>query len=180
MSRLPTITREDLSPEDQAIWDRIAATRSGMGGPSGVVIHVPELAGRIAQTEDYLRFRTELPAADRELVILATAREVGAKYAWARHERRGREDGTRPEAIEILRAHGALDGLTPRERLLVDVVQTLIRTRALPDDIYARAEAEFGRRQLVEVVALIGHYNGVGFLLGAFAVPPPSDLPDTF
>lgn len=178
MSRLPEVRREDLSPQDQAVWDRMSATRSGMGGPSGVLIHVPALAGRLADAEDYLRFDTELPAADRELVILATAREVGAHYAWARHERRAGLDGTRLEAVDILRAHRSLDGLTPRERLLVEVVQTLIRTRELSDELYARAEAEVGRRQLVEVVALIGHYQGIGLLLGAFAVPPPPDMPN--
>ncbi|MFN0069858.1 MAG: carboxymuconolactone decarboxylase family protein [Chloroflexota bacterium] len=178
MSRLPEPNRAEMSPADQAIVDRVLATRSGMGGPTGVLLHVPELAGRIAAAEDYLRFQTDLPGADRELVILATAREVGARYAWARHERRAAQDGTRPEAVEILRAQGALDGLHPRERLLVDVVQSLIRTRSLPDALYARAEAEVGRRQLVEVVALIGHYNAVGLLLGAFAVAPPADMPN--
>jgi len=141
-------------------------------------MYVPELAGRMAAAEDYLRMETELPGADRELVILATAREVGARYAWARHERRAAQDGTRPEAVEILRAHGSLDGLTSREQMLVDVVHTLIRTRALPDELYSRAEAELGRKQLVETVALIGHYNGIGFLLNAFEVPPPADMPN--
>ncbi|HEX3245166.1 MAG TPA: carboxymuconolactone decarboxylase family protein [Chloroflexota bacterium] len=178
MSRLPELNREDMSPDDQAILDRVLATRSGMGGPTGVLMYVPELAGRMASAEDYLRLETDLPGADRELVILATAREVGARYAWARHERRAAQDGTRPEAVEILRARDSLDGLTPRERLLVDVAQTLLRTRALPDELYRRAEAELGRKQLVETVALIGHYNFIGLLLGAFEVPPPPDMPN--
>jgi len=152
-----------MSADEQAILDRVLATRSGLGGPTGVLMYVPELAGRMAAAEDYLRMETELPGPDRELVILATAREVGARYAWARHERRAAQDGTRPEAVEILRAHGSLDGLTSRERMLVDVVHTLIRTRSLPDELYNRAEAELGRKQLVETVALIGHYNRSDF-----------------
>src|SRR5215203_6249567 len=88
MSRLPELKREDMSADEQAILDRVLATRSGLGGPTGVLMYVPELAGRMAAAEDYLRMETELPGRDRELVILATAREVGARYAWARHERR--------------------------------------------------------------------------------------------
>jgi 4-carboxymuconolactone decarboxylase len=180
MSRLPEIKREDLSPNDQVILDRVMATRSGMGGPTGVLMYVPEFAGRMAAAEDYLRLETDLPGADRELVILATAREAGARYAWARHERRAAQDGTRPEAVEIVRRHGSLEGLTPRERMLVDVAQLLLRTRAIPDELYRRAESELGRKQLVEVVSLVGHYNFIGILLGAFEVPPPDDLPPTF
>jgi 4-carboxymuconolactone decarboxylase len=178
MSRLPELKREEMTSSDQAILERVLATRSGLGGPTGVLMYVPELAGRMAAAEDYLRLETELPGADRELVILATAREVGARYAWARHERRAAQDGTRPEAVEILRSHRTLDGLTPREKLLVDVAQTLLRTRTLPDDLYKRAETELGRKQLVETVALIGHYNFIGLLLGAFEVPPPPDMPN--
>ena len=177
MSRLPARTREELDPEGQAVWDRIAAVRGGVRGPFGVLIHVPRLADRVAALEDYFRFDAELPEADRELVILTTARELGARYAWARHEVRGREVGTRAEAIEILRAHGALDGLTPRERLLAELARSLIRTRGLSDDLFGRAESELGLRQFVEVVALTGHYNTVGFILGAFDVPPPDDSP---
>ena len=177
MSRLPTVTREELDPDAQAVWDRIAAVRGGVRGPYGVLIHVPRLADCVRAVEDYMRMEAELPEPDRELVILATAREMGARYAWVRHEHRGQEVGTRAEAIEIVRAHGALDGLTPRERLLVEVTQAVIRDRGLSDDLYARAEAELGRTALVETVALIGHYNLIGFVINGFQVPPPDDSP---
>jgi hypothetical protein len=42
MSRLPAVTRDELSPEHQQVWDRIAAVRigvrTGAGGPFGVLI----------------------------------------------------------------------------------------------------------------------------------------------
>jgi len=177
MSRLPPIDRDSLSPEERAIWERIAAVRAGVragaGGPFGVLMHVPALADRVASAEDYFRFDAALPAADRELVILATSREMGARYPWTRHEVRGREVGTRAEAIEAVRANGGLEGLTARERLLVEIVRSLLRTRALTDELFARALAELGRRQLIETVVLTGHYSSVGLLVSAFAVPPP-------
>src|SRR5207244_7533776 len=105
MSRLQAPDRAALSAEAQAIWDRIAATRSGgqMRGPSSIMMNVPELASRVMEVEDYFRTDAELPPVDRELVILATAREWGARFAWARHESRGREVNLRPEAIALLR-----------------------------------------------------------------------------
>ena len=134
MSRLPAVSRDALSPEDQAVWDRIAAVRAGVragaGGPFGILMHVPALADRVAALEDYFRFNAALPAADRELVILATAREMGARYPWTRHEIRARQVGTRTEAIEAVRADGSLEELMPRERLLVEIVRALFRARA--------------------------------------------------
>ena len=175
MSRLPAINRDALAPDDQAVWDRIAAVRAGVRGPFGVLMHVPALADRVAALEDYFRFNAALPAVDRELVIMATAREMGARYPWARHEARGREVGTRTEAIEAVRLNGALEQLTARERLLVEIVRTLLRTRALPDALYTRALAELGRQQLIETVALAGHYSLIGLTVNAFGVEPPEN-----
>jgi 4-carboxymuconolactone decarboxylase len=140
-------------------------------------MHVPALADRVAALEDYFRFNAALPPADRELVIMATAREMGARYPWARHEARGREVGTRTEAIEAVRMNGALEQLTARERLLVEIVRTLLRTRALPDALYARALAELGRQQLIETVALAGHYSLIGLTVNAFDVAAPENTP---
>ena len=79
MTRLPLINRDALKPDDQAVWDRIAAVRTGVRGPFGVLMHVPTLADRVAALEDYFRFNAALAAVDRELVIMATAREMGAR-----------------------------------------------------------------------------------------------------
>lgn len=34
---------------------------------------------------------------------------------------------------------------------------------------------ELGQKQLVELVALAGHYSLIGLVLGGFDVPPPDD-----
>jgi hypothetical protein len=55
--RLPTIKREDLSPENQQRWDRITAGRTGGGGggPYSALIHAPSLADLLAAAENYYR-----------------------------------------------------------------------------------------------------------------------------
>lgn len=180
MARLPAADRDALAPEDQAVWDRIAAVRTGVRGPYGVLMHLPRLADRVRALEDYFRFDSELPGPDRELVILVAAREMGARYAWARHEHRAREEGTRQEAVDAVRTDVPLDGLTKRERLLVEITRALLRTRRLTDAQYAEAVAELGTRQLIELVALAGHYSLIGLTLGAFEVPQPDDLPASY
>src|SRR5215468_4981540 len=135
MGRLPVINRDKLSAENQAIWDRIMAGRSGAGGPYGALFHVPALAGRVGAVENYFRFDGTLAATDRELIILTTARELGAHYPWNRHEIRGREAGVRPEVIEALRANGTLDALTAHEKLLVEIVRGILCQHQVSDDL---------------------------------------------
>jgi 4-carboxymuconolactone decarboxylase len=100
---------------------------------------------------------------------------MGAHFPWTRHEVRAREVGTRPEAVEAVRANGALDGLTDRERLLVEIVRSLVQTRGLPQELFARGQAELGDRQLVEAVALTGHYSLIGLVVNAFEVTAPKN-----
>ena len=134
------------------------------------MINIPGLAERVGAVEDYFRVDAELPAPDREIVILATARHAGARYAWARHEARGKTAGTRPEVIEALRSQGPLDGLTERERLLIEMVRELRNTASLSDATFKRAIDLLGQRQLIEVVVLSGHYGIVGSVINAFGV----------
>jgi 4-carboxymuconolactone decarboxylase len=162
------------------VWDRIAAVRGGVRGPFGVLMHVPQLADGVRALEDYCRFDGDLPAADRELVILVTAREMEARYAWARHEHRAHAEGTPREAVDAVRANGPLDGLTKRDRLLIEITRSLLRTRRLTDAQYAEMVAEVSERQLIELVALAGHYSLIGLTLGAFEVPQPDDLPASY
>ena len=138
------------------------------------MMHVPEIARRHTDVEEYFRTIGELPGPDRELVILATAREWGAHYAWARHEARAREVNLQPEAVEALRKNGSIETLTPRQQTLVEIVRSLLRTGQLPDDLYERALAELGKTQLIETVALIGNYCTVGLFINAFKIPEDS------
>ena len=72
-----------------------------------------------------------------------------------------------------MRAQGSLAGFTPREKLLADIPLSLMRDHRLSDDLFTRAERELSRRQLVEVIALVGHYSTIGFVANTFEIPAP-------
>jgi 4-carboxymuconolactone decarboxylase len=176
MSRIPAASRDGLSAQDETIWDRIAAVRTGMGGPYSMLMHVPALAERVAATEDYFRFHSMLADTDREIIILATARELSAHYPWTRHEIRARKAEIPDEVIEAIRAKAPLTGLSPRQSLLVEIVRALLRVHELPGELFDRAQSELGRKQLVEAIALIGHYSTIGFIVNSFDVEAPAGV----
>jgi 4-carboxymuconolactone decarboxylase len=175
MARLPVPRREDVSHENQELWDKVWATRTPGEGPQSVLMHVPPLAVRVAEAGDCIRFHGLLPPADRELAMLATGREVEARFEWQSHEPIALREGVRPEAIEAVRSKGPVDSLTPREQVVIEVVRSLYREHRIPDALYQRAIAEFSAPQLVELVVLSGHYGLLGFILNGFEV----DLPET-
>src|SRR5712692_7701557 len=121
MARLPKPKREELPAGAEKAWTLSANPDGTMRGPHAALIYVPPISERIADLGDHLRNHGALSGADRELAIMATVREGEAHYAWQAHEAAGKREGVRPEAIEAVRSKAALDGLSPRERLIVEV-----------------------------------------------------------
>jgi 4-carboxymuconolactone decarboxylase len=173
MSKLPAMSRDKLAAEHQAIWDRVMSGRTGGGGPYGILIYAPVMAEHFSAVENYFRHEGMLDTKDKELVILAAARELGARFPWSRHEIRAREAGVRPEAIEALRSNGPLDALTADERLMVDIARRLLRERRLSDDLFSQALAHLGPERLVETVGLVSHYNMIGSVANVFDLAVP-------
>ena len=56
----------------------------------------------------------------------------------------------------------------------MQIVQGLLRTRHLSDELYTRGIAELGRQQLLETITLAGHYTLIGLLINGFDVTPPA------
>ena len=180
MTRVPEPTRDQLDPEVRALYDRIAQTRGATRGPYVVLLHHPVLCERVAALGELLRFHSGLPGADRELAILTAGREAEAPYEWAAHEPVALQEGTRAEAITVVREDRATHGLRPREAVIVDTVRAIYRARRLTPDQFARADAELGRQGLIELVTLAGYYGMIGAILNAYEVDLPSGAPPPF
>ena len=180
MTRVPEPTREQLDPATQAIHDRIAATRGGLRGPYGVLVHHPALCERVAALGEQLRFHSVLSGADRELAILAAGREAESPYEWAAHEPIAIREGTRPEAIAIVRDLASTRGLHRREALIVDTVRAISRAHRLTADEFACAETELGRQGLIELVTLAGYYGMIAGVLNAYEVDLPAGAKPAF
>ena len=178
MTRVPEPTRDQLDPDVRALYDRIARTRGATRGPYTVLLHHPALCERVAALGELLRFESELPGADRELAILTAGREAEAPYEWAAHEPVALREGTRTEAIAVVREGWPTHGLRPREAVIVDTVRAIYRARGLTPEQFARADAELGRQGLIELVTLAGYYGMIAAILNVYEVDlPPGPAP---
>jgi 4-carboxymuconolactone decarboxylase len=180
MARLPDVTRDELDPEGQALWDSLINSRGYIGGPTACIMHHPALAAKSTPLGSQLRYNGVLAGADRELTILTAGREVEAVYEWHAHEPIAREVGVSAEAIEALRNQQPTDGLPEREAIIIDTVRSLYRQHKIPNELYARADANLGRKGLVEMIVLAGYYGLVGFVLNGFEVDLPSGATPAF
>ena len=137
----------------------------GLKGPGGIQLHSPELAQRSRPVNHYLRYEAGLGGRVRELAILATAREHDSQFEWAAHEPAALAEGIPPELIDTIRRRGDTARLAEADAIVIDLAREIFGTRNVCPQTYARALQQFGGRQLVDLVALMGNYASTAALL---------------
>jgi 4-carboxymuconolactone decarboxylase len=82
MSRINTLTNEEMSPRQRETYQRIAkGPRKGVNGPFAVWLRTPEFADRAEALGNYCRFESTLFQRAIELTILLVARHWQASFA---------------------------------------------------------------------------------------------------
>jgi 4-carboxymuconolactone decarboxylase len=130
--------------------------------------------------------RGSITLRDRELVILRTCARLGSEYEWGVHVTffGGKAELSAAETAATRAALTDDGAFSPRERLLIRVVDELVDTSQVSDALYEELCREWSREQLVEIVALTGFYHLIAFTTNAFRVPlepfaarfpPPTD-----
>src|SRR5262249_33907238 len=84
VARLPDILGS-LSPEAQAVYDRITAKRGKIGGPYAPLMHPPAVAEHLGSVGEHLLWGSTPRGDLRERAILIAAREVSHPFEWVVH-----------------------------------------------------------------------------------------------
>jgi 4-carboxymuconolactone decarboxylase len=179
--RLPLPRRDELDAEGQRIYDSLAdptgGSLRGLRGPGGIHLHSPDLARHNRPLNRYLRQEAGLGGRLRELVILVTARELDSQFEWAAHEAEALREGLAPEVVETIRHRRDTGQLDEADAVVIVLGREIFTARQVSSATFARALALFGRRKLVDLVALMGNYAATAALLTAFDMQLDADQP---
>src|SRR3954467_2594360 len=103
-NRYRALKRETLTPEQQAVFDAIAAPRGGVvPAPFHVLLESSELALLTQALGAFCRYRTGLGPKLSELVVLITAAHWQAEFEFAVHVPEARKAGVPETVIAALR-----------------------------------------------------------------------------
>lgn len=170
-SRLPAITREQMTPDQTAMLDAIlAGPRKNLNGPFVAWIHSPRL-GELAQTLGaFCRYDTGLPLRLSELAILATAVAWQSQAEWHIHLPIAIDAGLPADVAEQIRQGGTPVFAQRDEHVVWHFATELYRNRRVSDATYAEACAMFGLPVVVNLVGLLGYYALVAMTLNTFGM----------
>ncbi len=174
MARIPIPSPDDLTPEQRRVYDAIAASpRGGVHGPFLALLHSPELADRVQELGQFVRFQTRLGAKLTELAILATARSWTCQFEWLIHARNARNAGLAHATIDAIKAGCRPDFEDEEQGAVHDYALELLATRSVSDATYQAALDAFGAAGIVELTAIVGYYSLLAMTLNAHQLPLP-------
>jgi 4-carboxymuconolactone decarboxylase len=116
---------------------------------------------------------SSLDPRDREIVIDRTCARCGCEYEWGVHvaifgPRLGLGEG----ALIATAAGGADDSAwSPRQALLVRLVDGLHDTGRVADDLWTALRAEWSEAQCLELLVLTGWYHLISYVANGAGVP---------
>ena len=170
---------EPLAPPYESELETLLKRMTPPGAPSilalfRVLAHNPRLAERATGWGGYLLGpKASLSLRDREVVIDRVCARCGAEYEWGVHVAAfGEAAGfTSAQNAAIADPQGDDAPLTPRDRLLVRMVDELHETSTVSDALWPQLGEFWSAPQLIELLMLAGWYHAISYVCNASRVP---------
>jgi 4-carboxymuconolactone decarboxylase len=167
MARLPSITGKDqLAAKDHPVLDAIVASRGAVQGPFTMLLHAPELAGRVAHLGAYVRFEGSLDMRVRVLAAMTVAREFEAVYVWGAQTAGARRLGVPEATIAALRENHSR-GIPADDAEIVDFTRHLLRRHRVDEVSFRNLQRRLGNDGLIQLTGAIGYYSMLAMTVNA-------------
>ena len=176
--RFPTLTPEQLTPEQQKLAQSLIAGPRGGGdagpdavgkmlkrGPFNAYMRSPELGEALQKVGERVRFNTSLPLRLNEFAILITARHWTSQYEWYAHHSLAMKAGLDPKVAADLALNKRPAGMKDDEAAVYDFCTQLHRAKKVSDAAYKRAVALFGEKGVMDLIGVSGYYTVVSMTL---------------
>jgi 4-carboxymuconolactone decarboxylase len=136
-----------------------------------VMAHHPALLDSWAALRNHLTHGGVLPARWRELAILRTARFINSEYEWAHHVERGRKAGLTEAEIDAVARDCLWESFPGAESVVLRMTDALLdRTGLSPEEVEV-ALKQMSAQQLLDLMATVGMYLTLGFVVKSFRTP---------
>lgn len=166
--RIAPIADDQLTPEQT---EALEAFRPGpVLNIFRTLVNAPKALTRFNAWGGYvLSRRNDLPAREREIVILRTGFLCKSGYEWTQHVRIGLREGLTDDEIARIK-QGAGAGWSPADAALIRASDELHADQFITDPTWAELRRHFSEKQAMDVVFTAAQYTQVSMFLNTFGV----------
>ncbi|WP_010140270.1 carboxymuconolactone decarboxylase family protein [Oceanicola sp. S124] len=169
------MTDSPCPPLSDADWpEEIADLLEGFAGQLNVyrtMAHHPALLRAWAPLRQHVVKDSALGPIRSEVVILRTGVRLGSSYEWQQHVSRARKLGMSDARIAAIR-----EMPEGEDGLIVRAVDALLDDRHLSPQQEAELAGVIGRAAVIDLIATVGFYSVLGYLLMTYRTPLDSNI----
>jgi len=177
---------DEMNPKQKEIHDFILRSRprTGLSGPFGPWLAIPEIAEPASQLGKACRYGTSLSFRESELVILLTGARTRSETEFAIHTGEALKAGIASDVIDSIPRDDDFsvvaveEKLLPllsnnREKAIVAFTAELLETSTVSEETYQKTKASVDEKDsvLVEITSIVGYYTYVSYTLNVFRIP---------
>ncbi|HVI32575.1 carboxymuconolactone decarboxylase family protein [Phenylobacterium sp.] len=170
------LTKPRIAPlaDDQLNAEQKEALEAFRPGPVlnifRTLAHAPKALSRFNAWGGYvLSRRNDLPAREREIVILRIGFLCRSGYEFTQHTRIGLQSGLSAEEIEAIK-RGTDAGWSAADAALIRACDELHADQFVTDPTWTELRRHFSEKQCMDLVFTAGQYTQVSMMLNTFGV----------
>ena len=168
--RFTPLTDAEMNDEQNEVLAAMRARRD-VSNIFRTLARTPKaLKGFLAWGEYVLSRRNDLPAREREIVILRIGYLCRSGYEWTQHVRIGKAAGLTDPEIEAIKAGPDAPGWSAADKALLQACDELHHGHFITDPAWAALKDSFSDKQCMDVVFTAGNYTQVCMMLNSFGV----------
>ena len=176
MARLP-LAGAGTSPAADYLYAEIERMGRPVLNLYRALANQPPALAAFLEMSRYVRSGSALDPGLRELVILATAHELGQDYEVAHHTKAAGVVGVDAAKVAALMPGGSIDAFTPAERCAVEFARQAAQTRTCDDATFSRLQSHFSTQEIVDLVVTTAWYHLCAVILGSLHVELEAGAP---
>lgn len=175
--RLPPLAATEARPGQRLLMSLISRIgKLDAGNLWRMLMRNPRLLPGFLALASRLMPYGELPRSETELVILRVAWNCRCRYEWGQHVDIGLRAGLAAADIARLPQGPDAAGWTSRQLALLLAADDMHRERMLSDSTWERLADFLDQRRLLELLMLIGFYEGLAGVLNSAGLPLDATL----
>jgi alkylhydroperoxidase family enzyme len=167
--RIPPLSGDERDEHVAELLDPIRVEGRDLNIFATLVRH-PRLFTRWSGFGGHLLYRGELPARDRELLILRTAWNCRAEYEWGQHARIALTAGVSEAEVSRVIDGPTAAGWSALDAALLVGADEMHGESRVSDATWAVLAGHYDERQLIEICMVVGQYHLVAFTLNSLGV----------
>jgi uncharacterized peroxidase-related enzyme len=160
MSRISRLDRKEVTPDLQAMFDKVFAQRGNVPNMFRVMAHRPEIFATMQAHFGAVLGTGTVSAKLKELIIVRTSQVNETPYCLASHTVLARGLGWTDDQLAHLAQWPGRSDFTPAEKAALRLAETVTRdAHAVTDEQFAELRSFYSEGEIVELLCAIGLFN---------------------